>query len=576
MNALGIEIYSGADRITDPTGDLLRAENLRFRTQYPGGLYADASFYLPRDMLNYLPFNSPRRIVIRNGQTVCYEGWVSNVAGVIDEAAQGIRVTALGAWATYLMNYNVRKRWSDQRYTEDAWSWNTTLSGAEKCTLDRYSRLRFTPKAVAWNVNDFAGVRYTMPPGETIKRIIFTYNLQEGAQQWRLYLRNIDTSTTEWSTDTSGAGSQDITLATPANVIEFRFQAAASQTPPSDGTIFGSISDLTVYSHLGTVDVSGVAQTCVTAIGGLNSTTQYIASNGYWISPFMTSGGDGYESWADVLTRAAAFGDANFDRWAVQMLESERAPTPDGKPVLAVAKFPALTDHEYVISLGDDNLLAPLSISQDFDSIRNYVIVQYQDAEGKAQWVTPDDDANLKDTASISTYGRRESVLNVGHVTRAMAINAGRRQLKARKDAQWRLDAPIQVRGYIRGKAGQPVPASEIKAGKRLRIENYLNDLHGSGLTFILSQTDYDDDSQICSLQTGIPDEIVMPKALRYIQKPPQRNSLDNAGPSGDGDIPNNPGNERRRWWRDIFSDLGLEDPWAGWLRDRSRWREKP
>lgn len=578
-NALSIEAYtSSTNRLPDPGGELTRAEGIRYRTGYPGGLFLDASFFVPRNILRWWGIQGAQRIVIRNGLKLAYEGWITNLGSILDGTAQGMRVTAVGGWGRYLMNRYVRKVWSDQRYTDPPWVWGPLASGAEKCTFDRYSRLRFTPKNVAWSNGEAAAVRYDMPAGETIKRILFDYNLQDGGQAWELRLRDNTGGVDLWSVTSSGSGSAvSVTLATPRQSVSLQFYARADQTPPADGTVYGEISNVTVYSHTGTVDVSGVAQSCLSYLPDLNSTTDYINSNGYWISPFMTGGGDSYEPWSDVLTRAAAFGDANYDRWAVQMLESELVGTPNGKPILAVSKFPVLTNYDYAISLDDENLIAPVEIGQNFDSIRNFIIVSYRDGDGKTQWISPEDDTTLKDTDSINTYGQRDLSLNLGHISSSMAINAGRRALAARKDPQYQLSAPIQVKNYIRTRGGGRIPASEIRAGKRLRVENFLQDLSGTGLTFILSQSDYDDDRQICSVQTGIPDDLVMPKELRFIQKPPARSDLDDLGPIGDGDTVNNPGNTRRRWWEDTFRDLGwTESPWAGNLRDRSKWREKP
>ncbi|HEY4692489.1 MAG TPA: hypothetical protein VIH16_03575, partial [Bellilinea sp.] len=64
------------------------------------------------------------------------------------------------------------------------------------------------------------------------------------------------------------------------------------------------------------------------------------------------------------------------------------------------------------------------------------------------------------------------------------------------------------VIGYIRDRYGSEVPACEIQAGKRIKIENWLNDLSGTGLTFLISATDYNDTTETCTLGIGQVDEL--------------------------------------------------------------------
>jgi hypothetical protein len=112
-------------------------------------------------------------------------------------------------------------------------------------------------------------------------------------------------------------------------------------------------------------------------------------------------------------------------------------------------------------------------------------------------------------------------VINVGSSTGAAAINSGRRYLRAYKDPQYRVSGPITVESWIRGKAGNRVPCSEIYAGQRVKIENYLQDLSGTGLTFLISHTNYDDDSETNSMSIGPPGDLVFPRFVFHTPPPP-------------------------------------------------------
>ena len=45
-------------------------------------------------------------------------------------------------------------------------------------------------------------------------------------------------------------------------------------------------------------------------------------------------------------------------------------------------------------------------------------------------------------------------------------------------------------------------------AGKRLLITDYLTDLSGTGLTVLITRTEYEHDSRMCSLSFGVPDNL--------------------------------------------------------------------
>ena len=531
MNDLSVAVYlSGTTLIKDPAGELELIESLRFSIGYPGGRYLNASMFVPRDVVQSWLVEGAQRFVIRNGLTTVWEGAIGNLERILRKQDQGIKLNSTGYWGTIMLSRRICKRWADQRITESIWPRNRVADIVEDhVNIQRDDRLRIVPYGgIVWGDDDMITVRYTMPTGETISRITFDYDLHDnnGGQSWKI--RISDTTNGEiWGITAQGTGSEDHEPGTPVQHIDFDFfnDSGGDQTVPVDQTtatdaVYGEISAVIVYSETGNIDLLEITKDIRAALGDLNADENHIDSNTLDLTPFIA---DRFETYGGVLARAASFGDSSQNRWAYGLLSSEDAATPDGKPVLFVEQFPVLTDYDYAIRLDEENVVPSIAFTQDFigsgkGKIWNWIIVQYTDEEGVNQFVTPDDDADLTDATSITDYGQRDYLLRVGHATVTEATNFGRRLLAASKDPAWRVKSPIKVQGHIRGKSGNLIPSSEIRAGKRLKIENFLQDLSGTGLTLLITKTDYRDKDETCKITTGQPgslDVFLAQQALR-------------------------------------------------------------
>ncbi len=95
--------------------------------------------------------------------------------------------------------------------------------------------------------------------------------------------------------------------------------------------------------------------------------------------------------------------------------------------------------------------------------------------------------------------------------------------------------------GWIRTKAGDTIPANKVQAGKRIRIENYLDDLSGEGLTFVVSRTTYNDSTQTASLSIGIQDNLIYP-AFAF--------TTDEEEGGGDGTRKQYKNQQMRQWYK--------------------------
>lgn len=529
-NQLTAEVYSsGTTPIVDAADELQRLEGVQFGTGYPGGLYLAFEGFVPRETRRSWQVQHNQRIVLRNGLRPVYEGVISGWRSEYQGVAYGVRLTAVGKWGDLLMKRRWRKLWADERLDGDTWVYQTGTSGAEQGGVDRLNRIRFTPKAVAWANGDYAAVRYSMPYSETVKRLKYSYDFLETGQVWEIsvwrsndaaawtQMTNVSGETYTTGTTTvitaNGTGSIDVTLGTPMRYLELRFYSRAAQTPAADGTIYGEFSGVQVYSESGGINLTEIAKDVRGKLAELNGDERLIAANTFSLVPFIA---DRWETMADILALAAGYGDSSYNPWAVGLRHSEVAETPNGEPVLFVEQQPALTDYEYLVNFDDENLAAPLQIDWTLDDLWNYIIVGYLDEVGRQVWLTPDDDAGLKDTASIDRWGQREFKIDVGGQGGAStAKNWAKRFLAQHKDRVLRVSGDIQVVGYIKDKNGQEIPACEVAAGNRVKIGNFLNDVNDTWLTFLVSQTGYNDRTETAALSTGVPDSLAVFLAQR-------------------------------------------------------------
>lgn len=514
-NNLSLEVYNISNEPILAPG-FRDFGSVNFRTGFPGGLYLDASVTIPGDILRSLTARGSHRVCIRNGQTMVYEGYIAGRVFRSAPSGQSLELPLIGAWGQIMMNRRMRWRWCDTRITDDIWEIYTAGTASEKATYDRNNRLRITPKAVSWSTNDYARLLYTALPLQVVRRISFSYNLTTtGSQQWGIRLvRTGGTAIWQVNRTSAGTSSGNVILSSPADFSEtqqlgFDLVSNASQTPPSDGTCFAQITNLKVYSIVEDVNLTRVAINIRQLITDLSPTDHLIGSNTFTLEPWLY---DTPAAVADILTDACNVGDNNFNRWYAQLLSTEHDPSGSQLPVLKVAQYPSTSDYDYVVSLDDANLVEPFEIEEDFSSIYNDIWVEYLDELGRVQYASfiTVPLSGLIDGESIFKYGRREFLLSIGEASSTLAINTGKRFLQANKDPRYIVRAPIRVFGYIRGKNG-PIPASEIQAGKRIRIASYTDDISEQALTFIINRTDYDDESETCSIYIGPPDDLVLP-----------------------------------------------------------------
>lgn len=524
-NAITLRLYDAYGGQTVNTARLAaRARQLRYGSIYPGG-FSSLSFFIPCDITEALEISEGCKVQAFNWVDEVWLGFVVSIAYVLGSGGDtGFRVLCVGGFGYVMASRRIDKRWADNRITVDVWR-DGPPTGFSDGNPDRFSRyerskgrLRVETKNASYSALDGSSIYYQMPIGDTVKRVTLSYQLQEGGGDLILRLYNVTGAANVWSVSASGSGTRDDTLATPSREIFLSLYAASAHAGVSDGSRFGQIDSavsgatpLMVYSETGAINAREVAVDLVGLLTQLSSNTDAIdTSLTQSVEPFIT---EGKEAAASILQRICSYGTTSYKPIGYAVWGSQQ--TADDKPQLVVEPYPDLSSSEYVIDAADPRLEAPIEIKRDVGSVVNYVSVVYRDALDRENIVTPDDDANLKDDASIALYGRREADIdpNIGTGSYALAVAAGRAYLENRRNPRPYVSAPIRVLDVIANSTGGETPVSEVRAGQRVKLVNVLDDVlnaDGVGATFVITETEYDDDEASASISLGLPDSIAV------------------------------------------------------------------
>jgi len=516
--------------IIDPLLD--GAHSFRKASQYPAGLYGPASFVVPRDL-------GQQPTLLEVGQEIrvrlwdeefwaadhVYHGYVQSLEEVKRGDKIETRVGLVGAWGWIMETTGIERNWADTRIDAGTWEVDSS-SGAstvpDKATVRRDNdALQITPKAVAWSTNQYARLTYTAPTGEEIGRTSISYDLQEAAQDWRLQLAEPPT-TTIVDISASGTGTDASDTSTNPTQIVFQLLSGTGQTPASDGTIYAQISDIIMYAArdhadatLGNVNAYEVALDILDRLGvdvnrisanagDLDSTLTLS------LVPFITLG---FESFASILARAAAYG-TSVPRTSIGF--GLRAPflAPDNLPLLFLEPYPTLSAEEYDYEASVDDL--DLSLRMNGEDVWNWITVEYTNLRGITRTLTPDDDADLTDDDSVEQYGERRPPrpLSLPLADATQAKNFATRFLARHKHPTYAVTRPVTVTG-LEAKNGGTTPAGLIDAGQRLRIVDLPNligqEAPPQGLTLLITATEYDHERGTVNLSLGgRPDNLVV------------------------------------------------------------------
>ena len=506
LNALSIKVKRAGATVN--VGGLYLASGIEYSTGYRGGLFLDCTFFLPSDVRVPCQIQTADFVQIWCGLEVAWEGDVVGLEASAEVGEVGWHVSALGWWATRLMARGVAKPWLDKRYDDSTWPTYPAggVSRNEKFDIDREERIRVTPKdGIVFNYGENAWfAQYATPAGQTVKRITFSYDFQKAGQTWVLAMRDVTNANTDvWSVTASGTGTVDHTFAPPTAHIAFWLssQANPTQTGIGDGTVYGQISNLAVYTETGTISPQEIVKDCaaiaalstdLSAIGALTDVIEYVALPA--------------KSLADIITEVAAYGSTANAGWAAYVDKSSNAT--DNAPRLALQPIPSpATTRDYIVRMEDANVGAAVRFAQDVTAVINAYHMSYTDARGIERYVNLNLSVDLYDYPSMLAYGERHSQnITVNTTDLDLVKRLMKTRLAQTKDLKWKASGDIVINGWIEGGTGGRVPAAMVCAGKVLQITNYLNDLTSTGLRLLITGTRYNHDQRQVSISTGWPD----------------------------------------------------------------------
>lgn len=514
-----IRIYdsTGAAPVNDPDGLLNLAQDIRFSTIYPGGLFEDASFFIPCDVTRTFPVTHGSRLTIANGLTTVWEGFVTDITLTVTADQQGVAVGALGYWALAFTRFKYN-RWIDRRYSSNikgVWERETSGAGQDKCTTDQNNRLYYVPKAVGWLTNEYASFLYTTNGSSNVKRITFSASIV-GAN-WKMQLYDWRHSVQLWGASAAGASALDITLsASSSDLLSMRYISMTNQTPAADGTVYGRITDLCCLAETSsgstTTTPSEIIKASASYLGSpFSACPLYISDNLYDMTTTGFVQDDLSKSIPEQMMQAGTFSASNL-AYSVGVLESDKLPG-NTSPIVYYEQQPSLTDgnYDYAVRLDEENMSGlELVMSSGPDVLRNEAFVRFTTDSGKQNYATWQDDANLYDATSQAKYYRRIMVVD-GQQASSEALGAkfGIPYVLQKKGIQYYMRSPLVLTGTVRQKDGTTIPVAQIRAGKRIKVENFLNDPNDlSGLIFLITRTEFDDVNQTCSVTCGLSDNL--------------------------------------------------------------------
>ena len=358
---------------------------------------------------------------------------------------------------------------------------------------------------VETKVNGAAGLWYRLKTSADLDAVGIYELFAQTRQAWELRLYDPVGASSLWSVTANGSGSQDLTLGTPRQTLYFELVAKANQKAVGNSSIQGNITTLIVYSETGNINTYEIANDIRGALTELSTNTTALDSTNATLdlTPFITNA---WETYASILTRAAAFGDTAATGGALGYGLRSSQLASDGKPLMFLEQWPVISDltvYDYQVSTKTAQIP---SVRRDYASIKNWLIINYTDnLTGLATILTPDDFAALTDATSVARYERRIFVLSLGACTEAAALGFGARYLAAYKDPLISATGAITVTEYLTGKNGNLSPASEIQAGKRLKIIDY-----EEGIMGVITSTQYNHTARTCAITLGYSDNLAI------------------------------------------------------------------
>lgn len=516
--------------IGDPEKTFESVSSISFGTNWPGG-FGLMTFQLRRQAALQWKISNAYKIELVDGDTELYSGKIEKIGRDIDpRAPDKVTVTCEG-WHSIFAKRRMKKWYADPNAIHNFKRLGSFMmsqnDGRRKSTIlleksEGNLRIQMAPKDLVLsaypNVDDLYSEIYTMPDDGFVGDIHYKYTYRTG-EGFRLESFNVsanlpdDVNTLSPTFNPKGeVGNKEIKVSPPSKSIEFRLYPAVFDLYDQNDWL--EISNCTVYAWLPNAPDEPVAtrytmQNLITdvvhtlkgtEISGDYSLISESAST--IILPFESNG---YELGTDIMQRIVDYSDVDSRPWGTLVWGAKGSS--DGKPRVVLERWKDSLDYEYMMSVAE---FETFKAEDAVEELYNHITVQYVGEGKKVHYLSPFDNADLKDLPSIAKYGRLDYLLKVSTGKADTAILAGKRFLEYHKNMKKR--GQFSVKGGIRLKSGYWVPCSRFRAGDRI----YVPDFEG-GTIFNIRQTQYNVESKTLTLT---PDYDVPDIAAMYADPP--------------------------------------------------------
>jgi hypothetical protein len=507
--------------ITDPNGNKLvdgeplerRMTGVNWSTMWPKG-YGPFGSQIRRDIMARNPLYAGCKLAVKwNGRSV-YEGRLNAPQQSRNGTDGFAKLTGQGFYV-YMAERQLRKRWIDLGgigYLEVPAA-RLLLPEQKRATIvfnDKDVKVMPVDTDIDALITEQVHLEYVLPAA-TVRRIKFSYSGRSG-EGFSLLVYNEDQSAEETTAIVQGHtpvdGNLDWTFV-QGDTRSFTFRIHPYVNDQYDQNDWLSLLNLEMRANYHP-DHSAYGSPLYTTDELLEDTWLYLresslsadvdglAFGGVTMTNFGTLN-DGYETGDSLIQRLLRYGGDNegLNDQTLGLCVWGSDESSDGLPKGAVTARNT-DDYEYIVDPTDRNVTFDPEESEA--ALYNYIIVQYEDASGRTRYLTPDDDSDLTDAASVAQYGKRmpPSVLNAGPCDADAAAAMGRRALEFHKDLLDRVSLTVQ--GIIKTKEGLTVPACYVRSGDRVKVKGYQG-----GKIYFIRTTGFDAESQTVSMTSDLP-----------------------------------------------------------------------
>lgn len=490
--------------VFDPEDGAFYATGLNWESMWPKG-FGQCSFTIRRKH----PWASwaireSYGVKVYDGAYIAYEGRIETIRKTL--SGSEAQITCVG-WYVIFEERLVFKRWVDQLAVEHL-RWPAGL-GTDRLQNSFVAQSRDNSMHVMMGTRDIdrlAGdkyrVLYSLPAG-TVRRILADYAMRAGEGIRLIFYDYIHVESFTYSAGgVRVEGSAVVSFTNPPQAFEIHVWAVSSDL--YDQNDYATISGMVVEANYetGHPDIAAPGYTqdelIIDLVLLLRQQGQQLSADFARITgptlQLYPYGMDRPTKAGQIVEDILNYGDSSLRTWGVSVWDSRG--TSDNLPRVETSYYNT-DDYDYLIQL-DDRELRELQDERLSSELYNHVTVGYTDEQGIFQTVTPDDDATLKDTASIARDYQRGYYLELKQCTEAQAIYLGRRFLEYH--SMRKFGGSFTVVGEIETAGGGMVPVNRARAGCRVKLAN-------TGEIFFIRHSRYDAEAQTVTLSPEAPSD---------------------------------------------------------------------